>query len=139
MSKVSDLQARANKAYDNEDQRWFDALPGTDLGVLWGLACSEGVAYDDEVYEALDRRGWFDEPPRKTDQSVIDKIAVGLGTRAEWDSGELEWIAEAIGTVRPHPGDSTPGYARKFEEATGRKADPDYVDEADLDDDDQED
>lgn len=68
MSKVSDLQARAAKAYDAEDQRWFDTLPEIDLGVLWGLACSEGVAYDDEVYEALDRRGWFDEPCNMLDR-----------------------------------------------------------------------
>lgn len=68
MSKVSDLQARAQEAYDrdvsdaSEIYAWFYALPDIDLGVLWGIACSEGCAYDDEVYEALDQRGWFDEP-----------------------------------------------------------------------------
>jgi len=66
-SKVQLLQERAQRAYDDETpdrdqgQAWFDSLPDIDLGVLWGLACSEGVAYDDEVYEALYRRAWFEE------------------------------------------------------------------------------
>jgi len=66
-SKVQTLQQRAQEAYDTDYanqgdvQVWFNSLPDIDLGVLWGLACSEGVAYDDEVFEALDRRGWFEE------------------------------------------------------------------------------
>lgn len=65
-SKVTDLQDRADVAYEAEDQAWFDALPDADLGVLWGLACAgpmgTGVSYDDEVFDALDKRGWFEKP-----------------------------------------------------------------------------
>lgn len=61
MSKVQMLQQRAQQAYDAEDQAWFDALPETDLGVLWGIACAEGAPYDDEVYDALEKRAWFDD------------------------------------------------------------------------------
>jgi hypothetical protein len=65
-SKVQVIEARAAKAYesDNPDrdkvQAWFNALPDVDLGVLWGIACTQGASWDDEVFEALDQRGWFE-------------------------------------------------------------------------------
>jgi hypothetical protein len=59
-SKVQTIQQAAQQAYDREDQAWFDSLPAIDLGVLWGLACTESVSYDDEVFDALAKRGWFD-------------------------------------------------------------------------------
>jgi hypothetical protein len=85
MSKVSDLQARASEAYDDEDQAWFDRLPETDLGVLWGLACSEGVAYDDEVYEALAQRGWFDDEPC----GLLDRAHLPHDFTRQIDGGEI--------------------------------------------------
>lgn len=59
------------------------------------------------------------------DQDALDAIATMLGTRAEWSSGAdmLEDIANVIGTVRPHPGDSDTTYRREFWEATGRAVD----------------
>ena len=61
-SRVALLMDEADKAYDAQDQAWFDALPTDDLTALWGLACAtlEGVSYDDEVHDALHRKGWFD-------------------------------------------------------------------------------
>lgn len=44
-----------------------------------------------------------------TDTDIVDAIALGLGTRPEWEgAAELEWIADAIGYVRSHPGDQDP-------------------------------
>ena len=61
VSKVAQIEARAQKAYDEEDQGWFDAAPLDHLTLLWGIACATmHLACDDEVYEALDKRGWFD-------------------------------------------------------------------------------
>jgi hypothetical protein len=61
VSKVQMIEARADKAYLTLDQAWFNALPDIDLGVLWGIACAQGAAWDDEVYEALAARGFFEE------------------------------------------------------------------------------
>lgn len=51
----------ADAAYDREDQAWFDALSTEDLTVLWAICCdiSQGAAWDDEVYDALAKRGHF--------------------------------------------------------------------------------
>jgi hypothetical protein len=56
------LLTDAMAAYDREDQGWFDAAPTDVLAFLWGIACSDvsGAAWDDEVYDALATRGWFD-------------------------------------------------------------------------------
>jgi hypothetical protein len=57
-----------------------------------------------------------------TDQRAVDVIACGLGTKSEWSSEDLEWIADVIASVRPHPGDTEPPrYYIDFAEATGRK------------------
>lgn len=53
------------------------------------------------------------------DTRAIDKIALLLGTAAEWDSAMLETIANVIGSVRPHPGDSEATYLDDFEAARG--------------------
>ena len=52
----------AEAAYDREDQGWFDALSTEDLAALWAIACDifNPVAWDDEVYEALAPRGYFE-------------------------------------------------------------------------------
>lgn len=50
---------------------------------------------------------------------VLDQIALGLGTKDEWDSGELEWIADLVGTVRPFPGFTGGGYVAQFTAARG--------------------
>lgn len=64
MSKVAALMAEAEKAYDAENQGWFDALPTEDLTALWGIACVTDVSWDDEVFDAVAPRGWFDQPVR---------------------------------------------------------------------------
>lgn len=47
-----------------------------------------------------------------TDTDVIDAIALGLGTQAEWNGGDcLTWIADQIGAVRRHPGNIEPPQA----------------------------
>lgn len=60
MSKVAQLIAEAEKAYDAENVAWFEALVTEDLTALWGVACVAEVSWDDEVYDALDKRGWFE-------------------------------------------------------------------------------
>ncbi|MFD9867503.1 hypothetical protein ACFXI8_23760 [Streptomyces niveus] len=48
-----------------------------------------------------------------TDTDVVDAIALGLGTSPEWPgTATLEWIADAIGKVRSHPGGGDP---RKYQ------------------------
>lgn len=44
--------------------------------------------------------------PTDLERQVLDNIAVGLGSRESWSGAdELEWIANEIGRVRPHPDD----------------------------------
>lgn len=64
MSKVTAIQQCADAAYERQDQEWFDTAPLDHLAVLWGIACATlaGASWDDEVYDALAKRGWFDEP-----------------------------------------------------------------------------
>lgn len=59
---MSALEARAERAYDEEDQSWFNALGNLDLLALWELCCDIETmpAYDDEVFDALAARGYFD-------------------------------------------------------------------------------
>ena len=67
----------------------------------------------------LDRRG---EAQRK-DTQVVDAIATMLGTTARWDpTAIVEDIANLIGEVRPHPGESGPPdrWAELFMADTGR-------------------
>lgn len=61
-SKIAALQNAADTAYDAENVAWFEALPTEDLTALWGIACAHvsGASWDDEVYDALAERGWFD-------------------------------------------------------------------------------
>ncbi len=59
--KSAALLDGATAAYDREDQAWFDALPTDALTFLWGVACTSlTAAWDDEVFDALASRGWFD-------------------------------------------------------------------------------
>lgn len=59
------------------------------------------------------------------DSDMVDRIALGLGTQEHWGSDELEWIANAIGRVRPHPGHDDPAeYVGDFWDATG--TDPEH-------------
>lgn len=60
--KTAVLLDDAMAAYDREDQEWFNALPTESLTFLWGIACADvsGAAWDDEVYDALAPRGYFD-------------------------------------------------------------------------------
>jgi hypothetical protein len=56
------------------------------------------------------------------DRQALDAIATLLGTSADWSPGSefLEDIANIIGSVRPHPGDSADTYRSNFHAATGR-------------------
>lgn len=60
-SKLASLMTAADTAYDAENQAWFEALPTEDLTALW-VACAiiGGASWDDEVFDALDKRGWFE-------------------------------------------------------------------------------
>jgi len=60
VSKAATIMTGADAAYDREDQAWFDALPTESLTLLWGVAVATGASWDDEVYDALASRGWFD-------------------------------------------------------------------------------
>lgn len=60
-SKIQVLEQRAQVAYDKDDRRWFYDQPLANLTALWGVACAAGAAWDDEVFDALAERGWFDE------------------------------------------------------------------------------
>lgn len=57
-----DITTRAAVAYDAEDQSWFNALGNLELLALWELCCDIETmpAYDDEVFDALAARGYFD-------------------------------------------------------------------------------
>lgn len=62
---VLSLNDGADAAYDRQDRAWFTALTTGDLETLWAqvsgpnfLAATAGP-WDDEVYDALDARGWF--------------------------------------------------------------------------------
>lgn len=59
-SKIQVLEERATQAYDKEDQKWFYDQPTDVLAALWGVACAAGAAWDDEVFDALAERGWFE-------------------------------------------------------------------------------
>lgn len=61
-------------------------------------------------------------PGPVTDSDVVDAIALGLGTKPEWEGAdELEWIADTISAVRRHPGDVKPAdYLRSHTEDRGR-------------------
>lgn len=63
-SKVAALQNAADAAYDTENVAWFEALPTEDLTALWGVVCATlaGASWDDEVFDALAKRGWFEAP-----------------------------------------------------------------------------
>ena len=62
VSKAATIITGADAAYEREDQEWFNALPTESLTLLWGVAVANvsGASWDDEVYDALAVRGWFD-------------------------------------------------------------------------------
>lgn len=60
---IDALERDADAAYDREDQAWFNAQTTEALTALWEIACdiiNRGAAWDDEVYEALAARGFFE-------------------------------------------------------------------------------
>lgn len=61
-SKVAVLIDEAGFAYHRENRAWFEALPTENLTALWGIACVSEVAWDDEVFDTLAARGWFERP-----------------------------------------------------------------------------
>lgn len=57
------LLRAAEAAYDREDQGWFNSQTTEALSFLWSIACdiTLGASWDDEVYEALALRGFFED------------------------------------------------------------------------------
>jgi hypothetical protein len=55
------------------------------------------------------------------DRDAIDQIA-DLLCDPEWSTAHIEWVADIVGTVRPHPGghETRDEYADLFSAATGR-------------------
>ena len=62
------------------------------------------------------------------DMWAIDKIATLLGTADDWRGADfLEMIADVIGIVRPHPGESDgEQYVVRFIDKTYRNIHPDF-------------
>ena len=63
---MSSLNERADAAYERQDREWFYALPTEDLEALWAQVSGPNLftpagPWDDEVYDALAERGWFEE------------------------------------------------------------------------------
>jgi uncharacterized protein YjeT (DUF2065 family) len=75
-----------------------------------------GMGFIPDYSRALSRTNG--NPGHVTDTDIVDAIALGLGTKPVWSGAdELEWIAETIGKVRPHPGDRNPReYHEEFTE-----------------------
>lgn len=63
MAITLEQQEAADAAYDGQDQAWFDALSTEVLVAMWELCCDieRCPSWDDEVYEALYKRGHFKE------------------------------------------------------------------------------
>ena len=66
----------ANDAYDRQDQGWFFAQSTDALVTLWNLVAGINMftpagPFDDEVYDALDARGWFDAQARAARDAAI--------------------------------------------------------------------
>lgn len=62
MKEYRVIEQRADEAYAAEDRDWFYAQSTADLATLWALCCDieRMPAYDDEVYDALAARHFFD-------------------------------------------------------------------------------
>jgi hypothetical protein len=64
-----------------------------------------------------------EHPDGVTDSDIVNRIALGLGTKQHWGGADdLEWIANEVGEVRPHPGnDENPyAYGQEFAASTGQ-------------------
>lgn len=66
-SENAELFAGADAAYAADDWSWFEKLSEAELSLLWDsvsgenmLAGKSGGPWDDEVYEALNDKGFFD-------------------------------------------------------------------------------
>lgn len=88
MSRVAGLMVDAAKAYDREDSDWFARQPTDALAALWGAACVSEYAWDDEVYDELDRRGWFDHDAGTEAEGDDYLVTWQINVDAEDESGE---------------------------------------------------
>lgn len=76
-----------------------------------------GLGFVPDYEKPLSRANGSGDHAPLTDTDVVDAIALGLGTSPEWPGENLEWIADAIGEVRSHPGDRDPReYREEFAE-----------------------
>lgn len=64
---------RAEEAYNQNDQDWFDSLPTATLVDMWALCTDieKCPAWDDEVYDALAARGHFGSRQRTAAEGEI--------------------------------------------------------------------
>ena len=68
MRNLKQLIATANKLYDKRVsvEEWIEAFEALELAKLWHKTCQFtkdnpfGAGYDDEVYEALNKLGYFE-------------------------------------------------------------------------------
>jgi len=69
MRNLDELIAKANELYDSEAELniWIEEFEDLELAKLWHETCVMskanpfGAGYDDEVYEALKWRGYFNK------------------------------------------------------------------------------
>ena len=101
---------------------WGDA-PSEAAEALWNAyhlpaAVLEAIGFIVDHSEPLSRRNG--NPGPVTDTDVVDAIALGLGTKSEWSSDELEWIPQLISSVRNDIiGEDPPGALKAFRDQTG--------------------
>lgn len=100
------------------------AAPTTAAQAIWHAACLPGIVlkaagFMPDISKPLSRANGSTVEP--TDTDVLDALSLGLGTKPEWSgAGTLEWVANTIGRVRPHPGDADPyEYLEDFRDTHG--------------------
>ena len=96
---------------------WARALLGSDVVVTDRIALLAGLP----APEASSDSGKLSDSLK--DRTVVDAIALYLGTRSSWSGSDaLDVIADLIGEVRPHPGDTSRPYLDAFQ--ASRAVDP---------------
>ena len=109
--------AGAVKVARNLLDEWVRALPGSDVVVTDRIALLAGLPAPTAPSDG--------EKPSESlkDKTVVDAIALYLGTRSSWSGSDaLDVIADLIGEVRPHPGDTSRPYLDAFH--ASRAVDP---------------
>lgn len=59
---LAKLRHDADEAYDYRDDEWFENRSDLELLLLWAhCTANVDINWDDEVYDALEARGFFDQ------------------------------------------------------------------------------